>query len=109
MSNTLETDLAPKARASFRLGRERFEQKLRLEEGLNLSSERLLAIAERELAATEEAFRSAAVEVERRRSGGAWAKAKSQHPAPGELIKAAQQQLGELSVRREAEAPDLAR
>src|SRR6185312_16403512 len=28
----LETELAPKARASFRLGRDKFEQKLRLEE-----------------------------------------------------------------------------
>jgi len=34
--DVLETDLGPKARASFRLGRERFEQKLRLEEGLGL-------------------------------------------------------------------------
>ena len=32
----LETELAPKARASFRLGREKFEQKLRLEEGIAL-------------------------------------------------------------------------
>ena len=30
----LETEIAPKARASFRLGREKFEQKLRLDEGL---------------------------------------------------------------------------
>ena len=32
----LETDLAPRAKASFRLGREKFEKKLRLEEGLSL-------------------------------------------------------------------------
>src|SRR3954447_8717564 len=43
----LETDLAPKARASFRLGRDKFEQKLRLEEGINLPIERLPAIAGR--------------------------------------------------------------
>src|SRR3954469_10316103 len=37
----LETDAAPKARASFRLGRDKFEQKLRLEEGITLPIERL--------------------------------------------------------------------
>ena len=35
----LETDLAPRAKASFRLGRDRFEQKLKLEEGIGLSAE----------------------------------------------------------------------
>ena len=64
----LETDLAPKARASFRLGRERFEQKLKLEEGVGLSADRLLAIAMRELAATQEEFRTRRRPVEWRRS-----------------------------------------
>src|SRR4051812_7570112 len=45
----LETDLAPRAKASFRLGREKFEQKLKLEEGITLNAERLLTIALREL------------------------------------------------------------
>jgi len=56
----LETDLAPKARASFRLGRDKFEQKLRLDEGVALPIDRLLAIATRELQATQEEFRSVA-------------------------------------------------
>ena len=30
----LETEVAPKARASFRLGRDKFEQKVRLDEGI---------------------------------------------------------------------------
>src|SRR5437763_5094810 len=38
----LETDVAPRARASFRLGRDKFEQKLNLEEGLAVPIERLL-------------------------------------------------------------------
>ena len=50
----------PRARASFRLGRDRFEQKLKLEEGLALPVDRLLAIATRELEATQEAFRTLA-------------------------------------------------
>src|SRR4029077_3592203 len=45
----LETDVGPRARASFRLGRDKFEQKLKFEEGLSVPIERLLAIAEREL------------------------------------------------------------
>src|ERR671935_80770 len=53
----LENDVAPRARASFRLGREKFEQKLKLEEGLTVPVERLLAIATRELNATQEAFK----------------------------------------------------
>ncbi len=56
----LETDLAPRARASFRLGLDRFEQKLRLEEGIVLPVDRLLAIATRELQETQEAFKSLA-------------------------------------------------
>src|SRR6476661_617049 len=40
----LETDLAPRARASFRLGRENFERKLKLEEGITMPLDRLLAV-----------------------------------------------------------------
>jgi len=94
----LETELAPKARGSFRLGRDKFEQKLRLEEGIALPLERLLAIATRELQATQEEFRSLAG----RNNGGdamaAWAKTKAQHPAPGQLVATGRQQLDELAT-----------
>ena len=92
----LENDLAPRAKASFRLGRERFERKLKLEDGVDLSADRLLAIALRELSAVQEEFRK----VAGRLNGGdpveAWRKAKEQHPAPGELISIAEAQVGEL-------------
>jgi uncharacterized protein (DUF885 family) len=92
----LETDVAPRARASFRLGRDRFEQKIRLDEGLGLSVDRLLAIATRELAATQEAFKS----VAGRMNGGdpleTWSRTKAGHPAPGELVDVGRQQLEEL-------------
>src|SRR5215468_8809009 len=52
----LETEIAPRARASFRLGRDKFEQKVRLDEGIPLPIERLLAIATRELKTTQEAL-----------------------------------------------------
>ena len=94
----LETDLGPRARASFRLGRDRFEQKVRLEEGLGLSVDRLLAIGERELASTAEAFRVAASKLNGGDPAEAWAKAKAKHPEPGQLIRAAQEQLAELQA-----------
>jgi uncharacterized protein (DUF885 family) len=92
----LETELAPRAKASFRLGRDRFERKLRLEDGVDLGSDRLLTIALRELESVQEEFRA----VAGRLNGGdpieAWRRAKEQHPAPGQLIPVAEAQLGEL-------------
>jgi uncharacterized protein (DUF885 family) len=94
----LETEIAPKARASFRLGREKFERKLRLDEGLAIPVDRLLAIAERELKTTQEAFKSLAGRI----NGGdpleAWARTKAKHPAPGELVRTGREQLDELAT-----------
>ena len=93
----LEREIAPKAKGSFRLGQDKFEQKLRLDEGLTLGADRLLDIAMRELRSTQEEFRR----VASRMNGGdplaAWAKAKADHPQPGELVPVAQKQLQELS------------
>lgn len=95
----LETELAPKARASFRLGREKFERKIKLEEGIGLGVDKLLAIAGRELWATQEEFRRVA---SRMNSGGdplaAWRAAKEDHPQPGQLVKMAQDQIAELQT-----------
>ncbi len=100
----LEQDVAPKARASFRLGRDKFEQKLRLDEGFSLPVERLLAIALRELQATQEQFRALAG----RMNGGdplqAWAHTKAQHPAPGELADVGRRQLEALQTFVERQA-----
>ncbi len=95
----LETDVRPKARASFRLGRDRFEQKLRLEEGIDLTVDRLLAIAMRELQATQDEFRTLAGRL----NGGdpieSWRNAKSANqPKPGQLIATAREQLAELQT-----------
>ena len=93
----LETDLAPRARASFRLGREKFERKLKLEEGLGLGVDKLLAIAGRELWATQEEFRRVA---SRLNNGGdplaAWRAAKEDHAEPGRLVKTAQDHIAKL-------------
>ena len=100
----LETDLAPRAKASFRLGREKFEKKLKLEEGITLTADRLLAIALRELHEVQEEFRTVAGRLNGGDAGTAWRTAKEQHPAPGEAVKAAQAQVKELEefLRRQA-------
>jgi len=94
----LERELAPRAKASFRLGRANFEQKLKLEEGIDMSVERLLAIAERELHETQEEFRA----VAGRLNGGdpltAWRQAKEEHPSAGELLNVARDQVSELQT-----------
>src|SRR4051812_27856300 len=94
---TLE-EMAPRARGPFRLGRERLQQKLLLDEGISLDIDRLLAIAERELHATQEEFHRAASRIDAKDPMGAWAKIKNQHPAPGQLVPTAQQQLEELKT-----------
>jgi uncharacterized protein (DUF885 family) len=96
--DVLETEIGPKTRASFRLGRDKFERKLRLEEGLGLGVDRLLAIGERELASTADAFRAAASKLNGGDPAEAWAKAKGKHPEPGTLIRAAREQLSELQA-----------
>jgi uncharacterized protein (DUF885 family) len=92
----LEKDLAPRSKGSFRLGREKFEQKFQLEEGLNLPADRLLSIALRELNETQEQFRRAAARLNGGDPVAAWQQAKHDHPPAGQLVPVAQQQLSEL-------------
>jgi hypothetical protein len=100
----LEEDVAPRARSSFRLGPELFERKVRLEEGISVPVERLLAIATRELHATQEAFRTVAGRISGDDPLETWAKTKATHPAPGELIGLGQGQLDELKTFLERNA-----
>jgi uncharacterized protein (DUF885 family) len=92
----VERDLAPRSKGSFRLGRERFQQKLLLEEGITLEADRLLSIAMRELRATQEEFRRVASRLNGSDPLSAWQKAKQDHPAAGQLVSVVQQQLAEL-------------
>ena len=94
----LEADVAPRARASFRLGREKFEQKLKLEEGLSIPIDKLLAIAVRELKATQDAFRTHAGRLNGSDPLEAWIRTKAEHPAPGELIEAGRQHVEKLAT-----------
>jgi len=93
----VDQDLAPRARASFRVGREKFEKKLRLEEGIPLGLDRLLAIATRELSAAQDEFRRVASRLNGADAAETWRRAKDHHPAPGRLTHTAQQQVEELA------------
>lgn len=93
----VETDLAPRAKSSFRIGREVFERKLQLDEGITLDAERLLAIALRELDEAQEEFRSAAGQLNGADPITAWRKASEQRPDPGQLVSVVQQQLQDLA------------
>jgi uncharacterized protein (DUF885 family) len=91
-----EQEVAPRARGSFRLGREKFSQKFELDEGLTAGVDRLLDIALRELRQTQEEFRRAASRLNGGDPLAAWQKAKSEHPPAGKLVAVAQEQVAEL-------------
>ena len=94
----LETDLGPKARASFRLGADRFAAKLRFEEGLEIPLDRLLEIGLRELNEVQEEFRRVAARVEPGDPVEVWRRVKERlAPAQG-IVAAARDQLDRLSA-----------
>ena len=93
----LEQDLAPRSKGSFRLGREKFEEKLRLDEGIELDADTLLGIALRELHNVQEEFRRVAGRLNGGDPIAAWERAKAEHPPAGQLVRTAQEQLGELA------------
>lgn len=92
----LERDLGPRSRGTFRLGKEVFEEKLRLEEGIELDSARLLEIAMRELRSTQEEFKRVAARIDNGDPGEAWRRVKQDHPPAGALVAAVEDQLSDL-------------
>jgi uncharacterized protein (DUF885 family) len=94
----LETEVGPRARGTFRLGRERFETKLLLEEGIDRSASKLLEIGVRELAAVQEEFRTVARKVGKDKKDPleVWRGIKEQHAGPGQLAETAREQIQEL-------------
>lgn len=92
----LETETAPRARASFRLGPEKFAAKLRLDEGIDVPLDRLLDIGLRELNRVQEEFRRVAARIEPGNPVEVWSRVKDRRqPAEG-VVAAARQQLDEL-------------
>ena len=80
----LEGDVAPRARGSFRLGRETLQQKL--------------ALALRELRAPQQDFAEAAARADAKNPKGAWTKLKTEHPPAGQLVATAHEQLDEIAA-----------
>jgi uncharacterized protein (DUF885 family) len=94
----LETDLAPKARASFRLGAERFARKLRLDEGIEIPLSRLLEIGLRELNAVQEEFRRVASRVDSGDAIEVWRRVKDSHAPAAGVVQTARQQIAQLAT-----------
>jgi len=94
----LETDLGPKARASFRLGADRFASKLRLDDGIEIPLNRLLEIGLRELSAVQEEFRRAASRVDAGDALEVWRRVKDSHAPAGGVVQAAREQIAQLAT-----------
>ena len=93
----LETELAPKARASFRLGADRFADKLKYEEGLDIPLSRLLDIGLRELTRTQEEFRKAASRIEPGDAVEVWRKVKDRSAHADGVVQTARAQIQQLA------------
>ena len=91
----LRDTVAPRSRASFRLGADRFSTKMQLEEGISTSAQQLLEIASGELQEKKDEFRSVASELAGG-STGAWETLKGRHPSADELLAVAEGQLNTL-------------
>ena len=91
----LKESVAPRSRASFRLGRDAFVQMLRLNDGIDVPVEKLLEFAVSDLSATQEEFEKVA------RSLGSdplevWRDVKTRHPSADELLSVVDGQLTDL-------------
>ena len=87
----------PDPQATFAIGKQNFEAKLRHEEGINIPTDTLLRIAERELARAQEEFRKTAAQLNpNRRTLDVWADVQRDHPKAGALVEEAQKQVDAL-------------
>ncbi len=94
----VETDLGPRARASFRLGADRLAAKLALEDGIDLPLDRLLDIGLRELGTAQEEFRKATARVEPGDPVEVWRRIKERSAATAGVVATARTQLEELAT-----------
>jgi uncharacterized protein (DUF885 family) len=87
----------PDPAATFAIGRENYEAKLRYDEGIDIPVDTLLKIANRELTRTQEEFRKTAARIDAKRDAQAvWADIQRDHPKAGTLVQEAGKQLDEL-------------
>lgn len=81
----LQKDLQPRARGDFALGRERFMEKLRLVEHVQVTPELLISIGERELKEARKRYEEAARQVLGGKPGDAMKLVEDDHPKAGDL------------------------
>ena len=87
----------PDPSAAFAIGRQNYQAKLKYDEGIDISVDQLLAIANRELSKTQEQFRKTAALIDPKRDPmQVWASVQADHPKAGTLVQEAQKQLDAL-------------
>ena len=93
----LKEAVAPRSRASFRLGPKTFSDMLRLNEGIDVPADQLLSIAERELRRTQEEFKALAKQ-QGSSAQEVWQDVKQRHPKADELLDVVGGQLDDLAT-----------
>ena len=87
----------PDSKATYAIGKQNFEAKLKYDEGIDLPVEALLRIGERELSKAQEEFKKTAARIDPKRSPlSVWADVQRDHPKAGTLVQEAQKQLDAL-------------
>ncbi|MFL6216090.1 MAG: DUF885 domain-containing protein [Blastocatellia bacterium] len=90
-------ELKPDPAASFAIGRENYEAKLKYDEGIDIPVDALLKIANRELTKAQDDFRKTAARIDPKRDAQAvWADIQRDHPKAGTLVQEASRQLDAL-------------
>lgn len=112
-----EKDVAPKARASFRLGPDVIEHRLRSGEGIAASAERAMELGLRWLSEAQEEFRQTAAQIEKGEPRDVWQTVKARLARERGPLDGARETLDELNgylnkqtvvTMSEAEAPFVA-
>ena len=93
----LQNDLKPRSKGTYAIGADTLEKKYRTDEMVDASLDRLLAIAEADLARNTDAFNKTASEIAPGKPAKqALALVSSDHPAPSKLLEVSQASLDNL-------------
>lgn len=93
----LEVEVAPHARASFRLGAENFTAKLRFDDGIDVPVDKLLDLGLREMSRLQDEFNRAAGRVSPGDPLEVWRRTKDRGFADRGIVAVAREQVDELA------------
>ena len=93
-----DKDVAPRAKASFRLGTDVIEHYLKRTEGIGVSAERLVQLALQWLSEAQEEFRQAAGRIENGEPAEVWRRVKAAHLLDKGPLDGAAASLSEISA-----------